>query len=428
MKNKNKNKNLKLAVIGLGYVGLPLALELAKKNSVIGFDINKKRINELIDGIDRNLEFKKKEIKDINLITYTNNTQHLKSSNCYIICVPTPIDEFKKPDLNPLLKASEIVGKVINKGDIVIYESTVYPGCTEEQCVPILEKFSKLEFNKDFFCGYSPERINPGDKKNTISNIKKITSGSTPQIAKIVNDLYSGIIKAGTHKAPSIKVAEAAKVIENTQRDLNIALINELSMLFDKMKIDTQAVLEAAGTKWNFLPFKPGLVGGHCIGVDPYYLTYKANVIGYDPKIILAGREINDNMGKYIVSKFVDEMKNKSIKIEKAKVLIMGLTFKENCSDIRNSGSKNVADELIKLGCDLDLYDPLADKVDIKNEYGIFPITNLTEKTYDGIILAVAHNHFKKLKLKYISSLCKKKNVIFDLKYIFSSDQVSLRL
>ena len=425
---KNKIKNLKLAVIGLGYVGLPLALELAKKNSVIGFDINKKRINELIAGIDKNLEFKKKEIKNINLITYTNNTQHLKSSNCYIISVPTPIDEFKKPDLNPLLKASEIVGKVINKGDIVIYESTVYPGCTEEQCVPILEKFSKLEFNKDFFCGYSPERINPGDKKNTISNIKKITSGSTPEIATIVNDLYSGIIKAGTHKAPSIKVAEAAKVIENTQRDLNIALINELSMLFNRMKIDTQAVLEAAGTKWNFLPFKPGLVGGHCIGVDPYYLTYKANVIGYDPKIILAGREINDNMGKYIVSKFVDEMKNKSIKIEKAKVLIMGLTFKENCPDIRNSGSKNVADELIKLGCDLDLYDPLADKVDIKNEYGIFPITNLTEKTYDGIILAVAHNHFKELKFKYISSLCKKKNVIFDLKYIFSSDQVSLRL
>jgi len=425
---KNKIKNLKLAVIGLGYVGLPLALELAKKNSVIGFDINKKRINELIAGIDKNLEFKKKEIKNINLITYTNNTQHLKSSNCYIISVPTPIDEFKKPDLNPLLKASEIVGKVINKGDIVIYESTVYPGCTEEQCVPILEKFSKLEFNKDFFCGYSPERINPGDKKNTISNIKKITSGSTPEIATIVNDLYSGIIKAGTHKAPSIKVAEAAKVIENTQRDLNIALINELSMLFNRMKIDTQAVLEAAGTKWNFLPFKPGLVGGHCIGVDPYYLTYKANVIGYDPKIILAGREINDNMGKYIVSKFVDEMKNKSIKIEKAKVLIMGLTFKENCPDIRNSGSKNVADELIKLGCDLDLYDPLADKVDIKNEYDIFPITNLTEKTYDGIILAVAHNHFKELKFKYISSLCKKKNVIFDLKYIFSSDQVSLRL
>ena len=310
----NSNKDLKLAIIGLGYVGLPLALEFAKKRSVIGFDINKKRINELKSGIDKNLEFTKEELQDSKQIYFTDSQEKFKSTNCYIITVPTPIDEFKNPNLKPLFKASEMIGKIIKKGDLIIYESTVYPGCVEEACVPILEKFSDLKFNKDFFCGYSPERINPGDKDHTISNIKKITSGSTLEVAQLVDDLYNEIITVGTHKAPNIKVAEAAKVIENTQRDLNIALINELSILFNRMNIDTQAVLDAAGSKWNFLPFKPGLVGGHCIGVDPYYLTYKAENIGYHPKIILAGRELNDNMGKYVASELIDEMKKKKFK------------------------------------------------------------------------------------------------------------------
>ena len=315
----NKIKDLKLAVIGLGYVGLPLALEFAKKRKVIGFDINKKRIEELKSGIDRNLESTKTELKDIKRLNFTNNEQDLELSNCYIITVPTPIDEFKKPNLRPLLMASKTVGNFVKKRDLVIYESTVYPGCVEEECVPILEKFSGLKFNKDFFCGYSPERINPGDKNHTISNIKKITSGSTPEITDLVDNLYNEIITAGTHKASSIKVAEAAKVIENTQRDLNIALINELSILFGKMNIDTNAVLDAAGSKWNFLPFKPGLVGGHCIGVDPYYLTYKAESIGYFPKIILAGREINDNMGIYVVSRLIQVMKKKKLKLRMQK-------------------------------------------------------------------------------------------------------------
>ena len=310
----NSNKDLKIAIIGLGYVGLPLALEFAKKRSVIGFDIDHKRIDELKSGIDKNLEFTKKEIQDSNQIIFTDNEENFKYTNCYIITVPTPIDEFKKPNLKPLFKASEMIGKIINKDDLIIYESTVYPGCVEESCVPILEKSSNLKFNRDFFCGYSPERINPGDKDHTISNIKKITSGSTFEIANLVDDLYSEIITVGTHKAPNIKIAEAAKVIENTQRDLNIALINELSILFSKMNIDTQAVLEAAGSKWNFLPFKPGLVGGHCIGVDPYYLTYKAEKIGYHPKIILAGRELNDNMGEYVALELISKMKKKKSK------------------------------------------------------------------------------------------------------------------
>ena len=345
----NKIDKLRLAIIGLGYVGLPLALEFAKKRAIIGFDIKKKRIEELSLGIDRNLESKKEEFQNIKELNFTSNEDDLKSANCYIVTVPTPIDELKKPDLNPLLKASEIVGKAIKKGDLIIYESTVYPGCIEEQCVPILEMFSGLNFNKDFFCGYSPERINPGDKEHTISNIKKVTSGSTVEIADLVDSLYNEIVTVGTHKAPSIKVAEAAKVIENTQRDLNIALINELSIFFSKMNIDTQAVLDAAGSKWNFLPFKPGLVGGHCIGVDPYYLTYKAESIGYHPKIILAGRELNDKMGEYVASKLISEMKKKSIETKNSKILIMGLTFKENCADIRNSGVKNVIDCLKKL-------------------------------------------------------------------------------
>ena len=344
-----KSEEIKIAIIGLGYVGLPLALEFSKKKKVIGFDINKDRIKDLNSGIDKNLDFQKNEIQISKKLNFTYNVEDLKFANCFIITVPTPIDEFKKPDLLPLLSASEMVGKIIKKGDLIIYESTVYPGCVEDECVPILEKFSELRYNIDFFCGYSPERINPGDKKHTLSNIKKITSGSTPEIANFVDNLYKEIITAGTHMAPNIKVAEAAKIIENTQRDLNIALINELSIIFDKLNIDTKEVLDAASTKWNFLPFKPGLVGGHCIGVDPYYLTYKAEKIGYHPKIILAGREINDSMGNYVALKFIEELKKKNIKIKGSKILIMGLTFKENCTDIRNSGIKNVIEKLKKI-------------------------------------------------------------------------------
>lgn len=424
----NSTKDLKLAIIGLGYVGLPLALEFSKKRLVIGFDINKKRINELKSGIDKNLEFSKQELQGSKQINFTNNKENIKSTNCYIITVPTPIDKFKKPNLKPLLMASEMVGKIINQEDLVIYESTVYPGCIEEVCVPILEKFSDLKFNKDFFCGYSPERINPGDKSHTISNIKKITSGSTPEIANLVDNLYNEIITVGTHKAPNIKVAEAAKVIENTQRDLNIALINELSILFDKMNIDTQSVLDAAGSKWNFLPFRPGLVGGHCIGVDPYYLTHKAESIGYHPKIILAGRELNDNMGEYVALKLISEMKKKKILIKDAKILIMGLTFKENCADIRNSGIEKVVKKLKKLKCNLDLYDPWADRDEIKEIFDIYPCSELTQNTYDGIVIAVAHEKFKKMGIKAISNLCKKNNVIYDLKYLFDKNQTSLRL
>ena len=424
----NKIDELKLAVIGLGYVGLPLALAFEKKRSVIGFDIQKKRIEELLSGTDKNLESTNEELKNVRQLNFTSNEAELKSVNCYIITVPTPINEFKEPNLKPLFNASEIVGKFIKKGDLIIYESTVYPGCVEERCVPILEKFSKLNFNKDFFCGYSPERINPGDKNHTVSNIKKITSGSTKEIADLVDDLYNEIVTVGTHKAPSIKVAEAAKVIENTQRDLNIALINELSIFFNKMNIDTEAVLSAAESKWNFLPFKPGLVGGHCIGVDPYYLTYKAKSIGYDPKIILAGRELNDKMGDYVASQLIKEMKKKSIKISGAKILIMGLTFKENCADIRNSGVKNVIESLKNFNCNLDLYDPWVDKEDIKKTYDIHPKSSLNKNTYDGIIIAVAHDKFKTMGFNSIYDLCKKNNVIYDLKYLFSKDQFNLRL
>ena len=424
----NKNKDLQLAIIGLGYVGLPLALEFAKKRKVIGFDINKNRIEQLNSGKDKNLEFSKEELQDSKQLSFTNSVDDIKSANCYIVTVPTPIDEFKKPDLRPLFKASEIIGKIIKKGDLIIYESTVYPGCVEEECVPVLEKFSELKFNQDFFCGYSPERINPGDKVHTISNIKKITSGSTPKIADLVDDLYNEIVTIGTYKAPSIKVAEAAKVIENTQRDLNIALVNELSILFGKMNIDTQAVLDAAGSKWNFLPFKPGLVGGHCIGVDPYYLTYKADSIGYHPKIILAGREINDNMGNHVASELVKELNKKDIEIKNAKILIMGLTFKENCADIRNSGIQSTIAKLKEFNCNLDLYDPWVDTEEIKETYNISPHSKLNQNTYDGIIIAVAHEEFKKMGIKTISSLCKKNHVIYDLKYLFSKGEVDLRL
>ena len=415
----NKVEKLKLAIVGLGYVGLPLAIEFSKKRSVVGFDIEEKRIKDLKIGIDKNLETTKEELQDNKQLIFTSNEEDLKFANCYIITVPTPIDEFKNPDLKSLLKASETIGKVLKNGDLVIYESTVYPGCVEEQCVPVLENFSELNFNEDFFCGYSPERMNPGDKEHTVANIKKITSGSTPEIADVVDDLYKEIVIVGTHKAPSIKVAEAAKVIENTQRDLNIALINELSVLFNKMNIDTKEVLDAAGSKWNFLPFKPGLVGGHCIGVDPYYLTYKAESIGYKPKLILAGRELNDNMGRYVASQLLATMKKKNIPIADAKILIMGLTFKENCADIRNSGVKNVVEELKEHNCELDLYDPWADHEDIKKTYGILPNLKLNQNTYDGIIIAVGHDKFKSMGIKTISDLGKKKHCILVKKNFF---------
>ena len=421
-------KELNLAVIGLGYVGLPLALEFAKKKIVIGFDLEKKRINQLKSKIDKNLEISRNEFEKAKKIKVTYNKKDLKSANCFIITVPTPIDKFKRPDLKPLISASQIVGGLLKKNDIVIYESTVYPGCIEEQCVPVLEKLSKLEFNKSFFCGYSPERINPGDKKLKISNIKKITSGSTPKIAKLIDDLYKQIIKVGTHRAPSIRVAEAAKVIENTQRDLNIALINEFSILFNKLNIDTQDVLNAAGSKWNFLPFRPGLVGGHCIGVDPYYLTYKAKSIGYNPKVILAGRNINDSMGAYVAKQLIMKMKNKKIKIKNSKILVMGLTFKENCTDIRNSGIQNVINKLKKFKCKLDLYDPWANKFEIKNVYNNYPILKLYEKKYDSIIIAVAHEKFKVLGMESIKKLCKKNHIIYDLKSLFSKDNDIIRL
>ena len=423
-----KLKKIKVAIIGLGYVGLPLALEFAKKRSVIAFDIEEKRINELKSGLDRNKETNKAELKKNRNLIFTNNEKYLKSANCYIVTVPTPIKNSKQPDLKPLIKASKMIGKFIKKRDLIIYESTVYPGCTEEKCMPIIEKISNLKYNNDFFCGYSPERINPGDKKHTISKIKKITSGSTPEIAKIVDDLYNEIITVGTFKAQSIKVAEAAKVIENTQRDLNIALINELSILFNKMNIDTKDVLDAAESKWNFLSFKPGLVGGHCIGVDPYYLTYKSKKLGYDPKIILAGRKLNDNMGNHVVTELIKKMKQKNLKIKKSKILIMGLTFKENCTDTRNSGTKSVFNELKKFNCTIDLYDPWADNEKIKKIYNIYPISKLTKKLYDGVVIAVPHKKFKIMGIRSILNVCKKNSVIFDLKSLFNKNQVDLRL
>ena len=421
-------KDIKLAIVGLGYVGLPLALEFAKNRKVIGFDLKKKRIEELKSGIDKNLESSKAEIENSKNLNFTNNEEDLKYANCFIITVPTPIDELKKPDLQSLLQASEMIGKIIKEGDLIIYESTVYPGCTEEVCVPILEKFSNLKFNQDFFCGYSPERINPGDKEHTISNIKKITSGSTPEILDLIDSLYNEIITAGTHKASSIKVAEAAKVIENTQRDINIALINELSMIFSKLNIDTKEVLDAAGSKWNFLPFKPGLVGGHCIGVDPYYLTHKAESVGHHPKIILAGREINDNMGNHVVLEMIKKMEEKKINIKNSKILIMGLTFKENCSDVRNSGVKMVFERLKKYTHNIDLYDPWTDSEEIKKIYGINTQQTLDKNNYDGVIISVSHKIFIEMGKIEILNLCKKNHVIYDLKYLFTKDQIDLRL
>ncbi|MFX4212078.1 Vi polysaccharide biosynthesis UDP-N-acetylglucosamine C-6 dehydrogenase TviB [Aliarcobacter butzleri] len=404
----------KICVIGLGYVGLPLAHAFSAKYEVVGFDISKWRIDELSSGYDRTLELTESQVKEAikNGMKFSLDINDIKDCNIYIVTVPTPIDKNKRPDLTPLIKASETVGKVLKKDDIVIYESTVYPGATEEDCVPVLEKFSNLKFNVDFFCGYSPERINPGDKEHTVTKILKVTSGSTPEIGKKVNELYASIITAGTHLAPTIKVAEAAKVIENSQRDINIAFVNELAIIFNKLGINTNDVLSAAGTKWNFLPFKPGLVGGHCIGVDPYYLTHKAQSIGYNPEIILAGRRLNDNMGIYVANQVIKLMIKKGHKIEGSKVLVLGITFKENCPDIRNSRVIDVIEELKEFGCNIDIYDPWADTKEVEHEYNLKLIKELDTNKYEAIVLAVAHNEFKQLKLKT------KDNVVFDIKSI----------
>lgn len=420
--------DINLAIIGLGYVGLPLAVEFGKKRKVIGFDISQKRISDLRHGIDVTLETTKQELGEATHLSFSTSVEDLRLCNCYIVTVPTPIDADKRPDLGPLLRGSQTVGRVLKKGDVVIYESTVYPGCTEDDCVPVLEEFSGLKFNVDFFCGYSPERINPGDKLHRVTNIKKVTSGSTPAVADLVDCLYRQIVLAGTHKAESIKVAEAAKVIENTQRDINIALINELALIFNKMGIDTEAVLNAAGSKWNFLPFRPGLVGGHCIGVDPYYLTHKAQSIGYLPEVILAGRRLNDGMGEYVANQLMSAMDRKGIKVTGSNILVMGLAFKENCPDIRNSRVVDIVSHLKKSHCIVDIYDPWVSSEDADKEYRIEPISNLKPDFYDAVVLAVAHDKFKEMGPQFIKSIGKKNSIIYDLKYLFSPQETDLRL
>jgi UDP-N-acetyl-D-galactosamine dehydrogenase len=428
--------NSKIAIIGLGYVGLPLAIEFGKKYDVLGFDINKSRVEELNDGRDRtqeaNLEdlnktmASKKESKSKIGLSFSFNKDDLKKYNTFIVTVPTPIDQFKSPDLTPLIKASEMLGSILKSGDLVIYESTVYPGCTEEDCVPVLEKFSGLKFNKDFFAGYSPERINPGDKINTLTKIKKVTSGSTPEIANRVDDLYGSIITAGTHKAPSIKVAEASKAIENAQRDVNISFVNELSLIFDRIGIDTNDVIEAAGTKWNFLKYQPGLVGGHCIGVDPYYLAHKAQSLGYHPQVILSGRRVNDNMGPFVADKVVKLMIQKDHKIKGSRALIMGVTFKENCPDVRNTRVVDIYHELIQSGLEVDIFDPWADAAEVKHEYNVDILNKLDETmVYDAVIVAVAHNEFLKFDYKKIK---RNNGVIFDTKACLDRSLVDGRL
>jgi len=414
----------KVGIIGLGYVGLPLAVEFGKVLPVVGFDINQERINELKKGYDRTREVESDELKSAARLSYAYATDELKDVNYFIVTVPTPVDEFKKPDLKPLESASKTVGSVLKKGDIVIYESTVYPGCTEEVCVPVLEKVSGLKFNRDFFCGYSPERINPGDKLHRVTTIKKVTSGSTPEVAEKVDQLYRKVITAGTHKASSIKVAEAAKVIENSQRDLNIAFVNELALIFDRIGIDTHEVLDAAGTKWNFLPFKPGLVGGHCIGVDPYYLTHKAESLGYTPQVILSGRRINDNMGVYIANSVIKLMAQHELPINKADVLVLGITFKENCPDIRNSKVVDVVRELESFGTTVHIYDPQAEVEEVKHEYNL-TLTRTLDRKYHAIVLAVSHDEFKNLKwneIKYDNT------VIYDVKGYLKKSDITARL
>ncbi|WOQ32297.1 Vi polysaccharide biosynthesis UDP-N-acetylglucosamine C-6 dehydrogenase TviB [Acinetobacter baumannii] len=421
-------EQLKIAIIGLGYVGLPLAVEFGKHKPTIGFDINTDRIQELKSGHDHTLEVTSDELKHVHQLSYTADIEDLKTANFFIVTVPTPIDDFKQPDLTPLVKASQSIAKVLKKGDIVVYESTVYPGATEEVCIPELEKHSGLIFNQDFFVGYSPERINPGDKQRRVTNILKITSGSTPDVADYVDQVYKLIIEAGTHKAPSIKVAEAAKVIENTQRDVNIALINELALIFNKMGIDTEDVLKAAGTKWNFLNFRPGLVGGHCIGVDPYYLTHKAESIGLHPEIILAARRLNDRMGEYVATQLIKEMVKQRIQVVGARILVMGLSFKENCPDIRNTKIVDFIKALKEYDLDLDIYDPWVDDTEVQHEYGLAPIKTLQQGMYDAIVIAVAHNEFKSMSAQEFHALGKAKHVLYDLKYVLNKTDADLRL
>ena len=418
----------KIGLIGLGYVGLPLAIEFGKSREVIGFDINEKRISELQKNIDTTLEISADEFQDSKFLNFTSDKNDIRDCKIFIITVPTPIDNYKRPNLNPLIESSKIVGSVLKKNDIVIYESTVYPGATEEICVPVLEKVSSLEFNQDFYCGYSPERINPGDKEHRVTKIMKVTSGSTSKTAIEVDELYKEIITAGTYRAKSIKVAEAAKVIENTQRDVNIALVNELALIFNKLDIDTESVLEAASTKWNFLPFKPGLVGGHCIGVEPYYLTHKALEVGYHPEMILAGRRLNDSMGGYVVDQTTKLMTKKKIHVADANILIMGLTFKEDCPDIRNTKVVDIVKEFKTFECNVDVYDPWVDKSEAFNEYGINPINKPMHSRYDAIIIAVAHKEFKNMSADEIRALGKKNSVIFDIKHLLDENEVDGRL
>ena len=421
-------RNLKVGVVGLGYVGLPLAVEFGRHFRTVGFDIKPGRIKELRAGKDSTLEVSPKELRQSAHLTYTSDLKELRKCRVFIVTVPTPIDDYKRPDLTPLVKSSESVGKVLKKGDVVVYESTVYPGCTEEVCVPILERESGLRFNIDFFAGYSPERINPGDKQHRLTTIKKITAGSTPATADLVDRLYSQIIKAGTHRASSIRVAEAAKVIENTQRDVNIALINELALIFNRLGIDTEEVLVAAGTKWNFLPFRPGLVGGHCIGVDPYYLTHKAQEVGYHPEMILAGRRLNDNMALYVAGEVLKLMNTKKIHVKDSRVLVLGLTFKENCPDIRNSKVVDVVRELQKYGARVDVHDPWASTAETRHEYGIRLVRTLQPRTYDAVVTAVAHQEFKDIGIAGIRRLCRSNHVVYDIKHVFPAGQTDGRL
>ena len=421
-------RKCRIGVVGLGYVGLPLAVEFGKHFETIGFDVNPQRVAQLRKGRDHTLEVSRAELRAAQQLTFTTDLEGLRRCRVFIVTVPTPIDGYKRPDLSPLVRASESVGTVLSRDAVVIYESTVYPGCTEEVCVPILERVSGLKFNRDFFAGYSPERINPGDKEHRLTTITKVTSGSTPEVAEFVDQLYGTIVAAGTHKASSIRVAEAAKVIENTQRDVNIALINELALIFNRLGIDTEEVLQAAGSKWNFLPFRPGLVGGHCIGVDPYYLTHKAQEIGYHPEMILAGRRLNDNMALHVAAQITRLMAAKRIHVKGARVLILGLTFKENCPDIRNSKVVDVVRELRKQGARVEVYDPWANAAECRHEYGLNPVRALKPNRYDAAVVAVAHRQFRELGARGVRRLCRRRHVLYDIKHVFPAAAVDGRL
>jgi UDP-N-acetyl-D-galactosamine dehydrogenase len=421
-------RKCRLGVVGLGYVGLPLAVEFGKRFETVGFDVKPERVAQLRKGRDSTLEVTRAELKSATHLRFTTEAKDLKACRVFIVTVPTPIDGYKRPDLAALTRASATVGQALRKGGVVIYESTVYPGCTEEVCVPILERESGLRFNRDFFAGYSPERINPGDKEHRLTTIRKVTSGSTPEAAEFVDKLYASIVRAGTHRASSIRVAEAAKVIENTQRDVNIALINELALIFNRLEIDTEEVLSAAGSKWNFLPFRPGLVGGHCIGVDPYYLTHKAQEIGYHPEMILAGRRLNDNMALYVAGQITQLMGRKRIHVNGARVLVLGITFKENCPDIRNSKVVDVVRELQKQGARVDIYDPWADRAECRHEYGLKLVRTLPARHYDAAIVAVAHREFRELGPRGVRALCRRLHVLYDIKHVFPATEVDARL